>query len=141
MLLSMSKVPYSVSIVLDREFGARISELLESGPVWVVDSPINRDSAQKLWAEFPSRNHLDGASIFKAALDASPAQTLFNNMETINLHHGVYSANPAYTAVNVIGCNLTSEIQEFLAAFGFNSFKRTNHGFQATRSLPPPLSE
>ncbi|HUY81388.1 MAG TPA: hypothetical protein VMU92_06660 [Acidobacteriaceae bacterium] len=115
MLSSMSKAPYSVSIVLDREFGARLRELLELGPVWVVDTDSNRDSAQKLWAEFPSRSHLDGITVFKAALEASPTQMLIGEMDSIDLHHGVYSADPAYTVVNVVGCNLTPEIQESLA--------------------------
>jgi hypothetical protein len=50
---SMSGGSYSVSIVLDRSYGTLLRDLLNTGPVWAVDSPANRDCAQQLWAEFP----------------------------------------------------------------------------------------
>jgi hypothetical protein len=134
----MGESPYSVSVVLDRKFGSRISELLEDGPVWVVDSPINRDSAEKAWAEFTKHNHLNGVTVFTAT-ERDPSQTLIYEMPTIDLHHGVYSADPAYTIIRVFGCTLITEVQESLAEFGFNSFDRTDEGFNATRPLPPPL--
>jgi hypothetical protein len=36
--------PYSVSIVLDRNYGQLLRELIEFGPVWIVESPANRES-------------------------------------------------------------------------------------------------
>jgi hypothetical protein len=139
MLSTMSLVPYSVSVVLDREFGPRLRGLLDTGPVWAVDSPANRDSAHKLWLEFPARDHLDGVTVFKAGADSSPGQMLIDEMETIDMHHGVYSADPAYTVFRVIGCELQPEIRETLAKFGFDSFSHTDDGFEATRPLPPSL--
>jgi hypothetical protein len=47
-LFAMTEAPYSVSVVLDRDFGERIRELLEAGPVWVVDSALNQTSAQSI---------------------------------------------------------------------------------------------
>jgi hypothetical protein len=135
---SMSTAPYSVFVVLDREFGPRLRQLLELGPIWVVDSAANRDSAQKLWTEFPARNHLNGVTLFKTAPDCSPAQFLIDEMETIDLHHGVNSADPPYTVISVIGCDLNPEIHAVLASFGFNSFNRTEEGFEATRPKPLP---
>jgi hypothetical protein len=139
MLSIMIKFPYSVSVVLDREFGQRVRELLEAGPVWIVDSPANRDSAQKIWAEFPERDHLDGVTVFKTPADHDAAQVLIDEMQTIDMHHGVYSADPAYTVIHVIGCELRPEVQEKLAEFGFDSFNRTPEGFTAARPLPAPL--
>jgi hypothetical protein len=139
MLSTMSRVPYSVSVVLDREFGPRLLELLDTGPVWAVDSPANRDSAQKLWLEFPERDHLDGVTVFKTVADCSPGQMLIDEMETIDMHHGVYSADPAYTVLRVFGCELQPEIRKTLAKFGFDSFSRIDDGFEATRPLPPLL--
>ena len=135
----MSRYPYSVAVVLDREFGPRINELLEVGPVWIIDSSINRDSAQKIWAEFPERNHLNGVTIFTAP-ELDPSQTFIYEMPTIDLHHGMYSADPAYTVVRVFGCTLKPEVQESLAEFGFDSFECTDEGFNATRRLPLSLA-
>jgi hypothetical protein len=135
---TVTGVPYSVSVVLDRTFGPRLRELLEAGPVWAVDSPANRDSAKRLWEEFPSRDHLDGVTIFMTGKDYSPAQMLIGQMETIDLHHGVYSADPPYTTIRIFGSELTIEVRETLAEFGFDSFKITDEGFDAVRPLPPP---
>jgi hypothetical protein len=137
----MDKPPYSVSVVLDREFGPQVRRLLEGGPVWLVDSSINRDSAQKLWSEFPERNHLDGVTVFDAALDRDPGQILIDEMPTIDEHHGMYSADPPYTVLRVIGYELNSEVEKTLAEFGFNSFCRTSEGFVAKRPVPRQAGE
>jgi hypothetical protein len=137
MLFSMNSGSYSVSIVLDRDHGSLLRELLKGGPVWAVDSPANRDCAQRLWAEFPARNHLDGITVFKAAEDRSPEQTLIDEIVTIDEHHGVYSADPPYTAIRVVGSTLTQRVREVLGTFGFDSFTLTDEGFQAVRPLPP----
>jgi hypothetical protein len=139
MLPSMGSDRYSVSIVLDRNFGQRLRELLKTGPVWAVDSPTNRDCAQKLWAEFPARDHLDGVTIFKCAEGGSPEQVFINHMGIIDDHHGVHSANPPYTAISVFGSGLTPDVRQVLGSFGFDSFTATNDGFEAIRPLPPPL--
>lgn len=137
----MAKLPYSVSVVLDREFGPRLGEILDTGPVWAVDSPGNRDSAQKPWSEFPDRDHLRGVTVFKTATDRSAQQSLIDEIETIEMHHGVYSADPAYTVLRVIGCELQPDIQRALEDLGFDSFSQTDNGFEATRPLPPSLGQ
>ena len=137
----MSSLPYSVCVVLDRECGPRLRELLKSGPVWAVDSPANRDVAQMLWKEYPNRNHLDGITVFKTAAGRSPAQVLADEIDNIDLHHGVHSANPAYAVIRVVGCELNAAVQETLAIYGFDSFDHTADGFEARRPLPLSLSE
>jgi hypothetical protein len=137
----MDKPPYSVSVVLDREFGPKTRQLLEGGPVWLVDSSMNRDTAQMLWSEFPQRNHLDGVTVFKSELDRDPAQILIDEMPTIDEHHGMYSTDPPYTVLRVIGCELKSEVQETLAGLGFDSFSRTSEGFVAKRPVPRQMGE
>lgn len=130
--------PYSVSVVLDSEFGPRLRELLKEGPIWVVANATNRAAAELLWAEFPGRNHLDRVTIFDALAGRSPAQMLIAQMGAIDLHHGAHSADPAYTVIRVLGCELDPLVQECLSDFGFNSFQRTAEGFEAVRPLPPP---
>jgi hypothetical protein len=137
----MSEIPYSVSVVLDREFGERIYELMKMGPVWAVDSIANRETAQKIWNESPSRDHLNGVTVFDAPTDHAPEQLLIGEMDTIDLHHGVYSADPAYSVLHVAGCGLSPSVQEKLSEFGFDSFIQTPLGFEATRPVPSALGE
>lgn len=132
----MSTAPYSVSVVLDRAFGSRLLEMFVLGPVWIVDSPVNRAIAKDLWAQFPTRTYLDSVTTFKAAETDSPEKMLIGNLETIDLHHGIYSADPPYTVLEVVGARLTAKIEAALADFGFNSFLVTTDGFRAIRPLP-----
>ena len=138
MLASMSSAPYSVSIVLDSGYGPRLRELLKLGPVWAVDSPVNRHCAEQLWAEFPARDHLDGITIFRSAGDRSPEQVLIDQMGTIDEHHGIYSADPPYTVIRVVGSALTPEVRQVVESFGFDSFTNSSGGFDAIRPLPSP---
>lgn len=131
----MSIDPYSVSVVLDRAYGSRLSELIVLGPVWIVDSPVNRAVAEDMWSMLPTSSHLDGITTFKAAETDSPEEMLIGKLGTIDLHHGFYSADPPYTVLKVVGAHLTARIEAALADLGFDSFPVTDDGFRAIRSL------
>ena len=101
---------YRVFVVLDEDYGERLSDIAPIGPVWSVDTPPNREAAQKLWVVDKSRSHLDGVTTFKAG-DCSAENALINNLGTIDLHHGVYSADPPYTVIEVIGTVITERLE------------------------------
>jgi hypothetical protein len=94
---------YRVFVVLDREYGERLSELAANGPVWIVDTPTNRAGAQRIWTADPNRSHLDGITTFKTADASSPETVLIEQLDTIDPHHGTYSANPPYTVFEIVG--------------------------------------
>lgn len=127
---------YRVFVVLDREYGERLSELAANGPVWIVDSPTNRAAAQRLWTADPNRSHLEGVTTFKTADASSPETTLIEQLDTIDLHHGTYSANPPYTVLEIIGTTISERTKAELSRFGFNQFRATAEGFCAVRRLP-----
>ncbi|MGH9496351.1 MAG: hypothetical protein ACRD3B_15230, partial [Candidatus Sulfotelmatobacter sp.] len=132
--------PYRVFVVLDREYGERLSQLVETSPVWIVDTPQNRAVAKGIWSVEPGRSHLDGVTTFKTADDSSAEDALLQELETIDLHHGVYSANPPYTVVEVIGTGISDRVKGKFAEFGFDQFEPTSHGFRAIRPLPKNYS-
>jgi hypothetical protein len=134
----MSSLPYTISVVLNREYGAELRELLDDGPVRAIDSPANREVAQAFWTEFPSRDHLDGLTIFKARVDNPSEQTLIAQLDTIDMHHRIYSADAPYTVICVIGAALTATVRAAVSTYGFGSFILTNDGFRAARPLPQP---
>jgi hypothetical protein len=127
---------YRVYVVLDREYGDRLSKLAADGPVWIVDTPTNRAVAQKIWTADPNRSHLDGVTTFKTADASSPETALIEQLDTIDLHHGTYSANPPYTVLEIIGATISERIQTELSQFGFDQFQGTAEGFCAVRQLP-----
>jgi hypothetical protein len=132
----MQAAPYSVSIVVDPEFDGDVAELVRTGPVWIVDTPANRAKVESVWKSRPSGSHLDGVTLFKSKPETSPALRLIWNFDTIDLHHGIYSADPPYTMIDVIGTPNTAEIEAELSQYGFDEFELISGGFRAVRSLP-----
>jgi hypothetical protein len=131
----MIRVPYEVFIVLDRDYGSRLRKLLESGPIWAVNSPANREVAQEIWKEFPSRDHLDGITIFTIGKGASPEKdSSLNSTRLICIT--AFIRLPPYTIARAIGTSLTDKLRAVLSPYGFDSFAITDEGFRAIRPLP-----
>jgi hypothetical protein len=128
--------PYRVFVVVDRDYGQGLSELAQKGPVWIVDTLANRTVAQQIWVADPNRSHLEGVTTFKGAEGSSSEDILINELDTIDLHHGSYSANPPYTMLDVIGTAITARVKAELAQFGFNDFQEAPQGFRAVRPIP-----
>lgn len=128
--------PYEVFIVLDRDYGFRLRRLLKSGPIWALDSPVNREVAQEIWKDPPSRDHLDGITIFSAGTGTAPEEAFIAEFNTIDMHHGVYSAAPPYTIAHIVGISLTDKLRAVLSPYGFDSFEVTDEGFRAMRPIP-----
>jgi hypothetical protein len=127
---------YRVFVVLDRDYGEGLYSLAQTGPVWIVDTPLNRAAAQILWSANPNRSHLDGVTTFKFGADSSSEDILINELDTIDLHHGIYSAGPPYTVIEAIGASISEKLTSKLSEFGFNEFEATPQGFRALRPLP-----
>jgi hypothetical protein len=130
--------PYKVYVVLDEEYGERLLDLAKTGPVWIVDTSRNREAAQRVWAANKSQTHLNGVTTFTTG-DCSAEDALINHLDTIDLHHGVYSADPPYTILEAIGTPITDRLKTELAPFRFNEFESVAEGFRAVR--PVPISE
>ena len=138
-LLQMGEA-YRVFVVVDRNYGPHLAELAEIGPVWIVDTPANRTAAQQIWAAHPNRSHLEGVTTFKFPDGRSPEDILINELDTIDLHHGIYSANPPYTVIEVIGTKISDNVKSRFAEFGFDQFEPMPQGFRAIRPLPKDWS-
>jgi hypothetical protein len=136
----MPEKPYTVLVVVDRGFGERLANLPPGVPTWVVDSEVNTPVAHRLWKERPEHNHLTGVTTFKGSADLSPEDLLLDELDTIDLHHGPYSANPPYTRIEIFGVSLTDSIKNALAEYGFDSFQSGIEAFSAVRSLIPNRS-
>ena len=133
----MNLAQYRVVVVVDRGFGEKLESIPTGVPVWIVDSPANRAAAQKVWAAAPLANHLEGITIFKSPEDASPERSLMGQIDTIDLHHGIYSADPPYSVLDVIGVAITEQIKSALEQNGFTEIHPLEAGFRAYRSSPP----
>jgi hypothetical protein len=129
----MSPVPYKVFVVVDREFGERLSNLVQGVPVWIVDTQTNKPVVERLWKERPDEGHLTGITTFNDLASLSPEDSFLSHLDTIELHHGVYSADPPYTILEVFGTQLTDNAKSVLSEYGFDRFQITSAGFVTSR--------
>ena len=129
----MTVAPYKIYVVVDREFSEKLAALEAGVPVWIVDTPLNRAVTQRLWDERPKQNHLTGITIFKNWETLSPEDLLISELDTIDLHHGSYSADPPYTVLEVFGTQLSEKIKTELSEYGFEEFHQDSESFRAVR--------
>jgi hypothetical protein len=132
----MVAIPYKVYVVVDRNFGAQLNKLEQGVPVWIVESSDNKPVVQSLWQERTSESHLEGITIFADSAGSSAEEILLGELDTIDLHHGIHSATPPYTVLEIVGVNLTVKIKTELVSLGFNDFETNSTGFIATRPEP-----
>jgi hypothetical protein len=132
----MSTQTCSIYVIVDRDFGEGLASLPMGVPVWIVDTPANTDVAHRLWKERPSDDHLTGITTFNISVNDSPEENLINELDMIDLHHGLHSAELPYARVQVIGTPLSEEIKLAFADYGFDEFSPTSSGFLATRKSP-----
>jgi hypothetical protein len=130
----MTSGPYKVYVVVDPNFGERLLTLMEGTPIWIVDTPRNSPVVHRLWKDRP-HNHLAGITTFQADSSSSPEAILLSELDTIDLHHGPFSADPPYTQLEVYGTGLSDEIRTELSRYGFNKFEATLEGFRCSRSV------
>jgi hypothetical protein len=127
---------YSVGIVVDREFGDRVVPLSRRLHVWVCDSPANRAATMSVREEQPSHSPTSGVTIFDSRHGDSPEEMFLKIVETVDLHHGEWGHEPAWTAMEVYGVGPTAAIRSALEEYGVTEFIQSPEGFIARRPQP-----
>jgi hypothetical protein len=135
----MNSARYRVVVVVDRGFGEKLESIPAGIPIWIVDSLVNRAAADKAWAATPQVSHLEGITIFTSPEGASPERSLIGQIDTIDLHHGIYSADPPYSVLDIIGVAITEEIRSALEQNGFTEIEPRDAGFRASQAFGPEL--
>jgi hypothetical protein len=125
----------SVLVILDPNYGERLRQVWPGRPVWIAMSPINEPAVRSLWASHPDGNHLTGLTGFQFDKDNLPEDSLLQNLDMIDLHHGLHSSKEPYTVLEVSGARLTMNVREALSKLGFENFVEHTDGFTTRRSM------
>lgn len=135
----MTKDPNIVQVILDPEFGDHLESIGPEDPVWIVDSATNDPAirlVRKLRADAGTGDQ-EYLTTFKEWAQHTPEEHFVATLETIDLHHGWYSANPAWTVMEVWGVELLPNVEAALREYGCDEFTALDGRFRATRPLPP----
>ena len=124
----------SVLVILDPNYGERLRQMWPGRPIWIAMSPINEPTVRSLRASHPDGDQLSGITGFRLDAGGPPENSLLDNLNMIDLHHGPYSNKDPYTVLEVIGARLTINVREALSKLGFEKFLENPDGFSARRS-------
>jgi hypothetical protein len=128
--------PYHVYLIFDEEYGKNIYKLAIGWPAWIIESSTNYPIVKELWQKNDLyRNHLTGLTCFQKNGYDSYEDLLLSMIESIEDHHGIYSHNPEYTILEIIGLGLSDQIQDRLRDYGFYRFELTDQGFVAFKNI------
>lgn len=117
----------TVVVVLDPEFGDRITSVKQTHRLWAIDSPKNRAA----WSSVDSA--YANSAIFRSTPDASPDQHLIDALADIEDHFGPDSSNVPYERLRVMGLSLSDELKRRLSDEGPANFECCANGFEASR--------
>jgi hypothetical protein len=112
-------VPRNVAVVFIEDFSDRLEKLAFRTPVWLVDTPPNRASAEDAWRAAVEWPHI--------------TVTLFRSSDDWPTLLGQIELRDRIESLEVIGASLTRATQAALISAGFTKFDETNDGFRAKR--------
>ncbi len=116
-----------VAVVVDPEFGDRLSTLADQRCVWVAESATNRAAAERL---------LRGTAAYMVTTfrfnQTAPLPEVFAEiLPVVDEHHGILSCNPPYQRIAVYGARPNGTARAALAAIEFELEAETADGFTA----------
>jgi hypothetical protein len=125
---------YSVAIVVDPDFGARLRELAARLHVWAVDTPANRSVGEPIQRELDGFHFDKGVTLFRAAMK-SREQDVADIIANVDTHHGESSHVPAVSVLEVYGSTASPELRRVFARYGFTHIVDGEDAFQAISRL------
>jgi hypothetical protein len=128
---------YVVAIVVDPEFGDRVTELLERMPVWMADTETNRAiagrvrSARTQSGQSIEHTAIGGVTTFTVDAGTPRESWCLGILGTVAGHHDRYSHSPGYSALEVYGVVPTPRLRAALAEYKLTGITLLSDGFRA----------
>jgi hypothetical protein len=128
-----------VAIVVDRNFGERLLSLREVDHAWVIESEANSPIVHSFWSRLVRTEPTGmpvGMTLFRTDEAASPQSACLMIADTVDEHHGEWSAAGPWTEIAVVGTVLTPQLEAQFYQLGAEDFVATEEGFRCRRAHP-----
>lgn len=124
----MKREPYTtVAVVVDPDFGDRLSSLADQMPVWIAHTPPNRTVAESLLKRADSN-----ITTFRVVGDDA-AEWCGSILPQVLLHHGEYSQTHTIDSIEVFGTRAVPSLRDAFSKHGFKISSKRPDGFRAVR--------
>ena len=120
-----------VILVVDKNYGQRLLDLVGTGAIWIIDTETNRMAVKENWHLNPNPKVELSVTTFKYSAEATATETCLSILNVIDLHHG--ECYTGYSVFEVIGTKLNKRLRAAITELGFNTFVKTAEGFRASR--------
>ena len=122
----------TVAVVLDPEFGARLSSLAQRVAVWIVDSDVNRPAIEALWTARRREQAVYDVTVFRSIPGLSLEDHLAGVLRSIETETDIDDeAPPPLEWVEVYGIAPSGSVESLLRARGFGGSAPLSDGFRA----------
>ena len=123
---------YEVAVVIGASF-EELERLSCRMPVWAPDLPQYRVVAEEAWASSQQGGERREITLYKVYPEEDSEETFLSWLGTIDEHHGKYSHNPPWSALEVHGVANSEKITEALHEYGVTEISALSDGFRASR--------
>ncbi len=124
-------------VVVDPDYGERLSSVAQTAPCWVVSTPGNNEACEHFREGSAVTDHREKGALTSYAVN-DPEDRLANLLDvlpTLEEHHGEMGDNdfvfPEGFILEVIGLSPTGDVTNALREVGFASFFAARGGFRA----------
>jgi hypothetical protein len=129
----MTEGDHRVALIVDRVFGDSLETLETSVHVWVVDTPVNRVVAERIWKSRNGADHVAReVTTFHTDLTRTPEANAVDILPVIGAHLGANGDDPCHV-IELFGASLNTALRGALDACGFTNFATTSTGFVASK--------
>jgi hypothetical protein len=130
----INEKPVTIAVVLDPNFGERLSELAAQGPVWITSSPINQAAVEHHWKTASGDWH--SVTYWSQPRTGETEQQWLGILDDLEIHHSAPWAGPGIAGIQVIGAPLTKAAESALHEFEYTITSSGPNSFRAIRTLP-----
>lgn len=124
----------TVVVIVDAAFGDQLFEIAARHDIWIVPSDANRTAAEELRKYRKEDGRSESVTIWSTMIPASTTEDWVAILDLIDLHHGIYSADPPVDALSVYGAGATAGITAALGQYDYGIVKSTTLGFIAFKT-------
>ena len=113
----------------------RLSEVVDTGPVWLTASAINRSAVENYW-----RTTGPGAqpvTYWSEPRTGSTEEEWLGIIDDLELHHSEAWSGPGIAAIHVIGAPLTEQARNAFREFAYQITQADGLTFRAIRAAQP----
>jgi hypothetical protein len=114
-----------IEAIVEPQFRGDLLELARSHPVWIADTPQNKDAIDEAWR---TGKDMDLFEVSRCGVENPSDQ-----MENLDMILGVLDDHHSSYDIIVHGLQPDASVEQFISDAGFRIIERTSDGFVAVR--------